>query len=82
MHDYMTRVSNTTGPGLFNDVVRLANPRHAQYWALRKYMFELYERGVLCEDDVRQTVLSLQAWLAPLEGVVQAGSTHSWFWGR
>ncbi|WAH57292.1 hypothetical protein LZ023_30580 [Pseudomonas silvicola] len=82
MRDYMTRISTTTGPGLFNDVVRLAQPRHAEYWRLRTYVFELYERGVLCEEQVRRTVLTLQAWLAPLEEVVQGGSTHSWLWGR
>lgn len=76
MFDYINRISDVTGPGLFNDVIRKRLPQVHKYSVLQRFLqneffLEPAERAL-----IQQSMLRFKQSLQPLN--VYIGSAHSW----
>lgn len=75
---YARRISETTGPGMFNDVIDWQSPSFRQFRAINRLAKgEIYLRpGQL--EEMKQQVSRWGLAYCPLAGLIRIGATASW----
>jgi hypothetical protein len=78
LDQYARRISATTGPGVFNDVIDRQLPAFRQFRAMNRLASgEIY----LTPRQLRELKLQVSRWVArysPLGGLIRIGTTASW----